>query len=230
MHKIIAGTIPSSVVGLQSSNADFSQLSSNPVVRRALWDEQGGMCAYCERRLRNVDRPDHATRIEHFHPQGSSGWGYHCALCSDSTDNQSAPVSWGNLLLCCDGNERAGQEFTCDKSKGSTDICAIFRNPKSSAPPLLVEIDRAGRGVAVQSMPIGSQRVVDEILNLNSASLVQTRKKILSSLAREINKKRSQKKGLSKKARKQLASRVQKLAIENGGYVSTYETIIAKVQ
>ncbi len=67
-------------------------------VREALFDEQGGICCYCERRLTDAD-----SHIEHFHPQ------------SDLTVD---PLDYGNLLYSCQDQLKKGEPRHCGNRKG----------------------------------------------------------------------------------------------------------------
>jgi uncharacterized protein (TIGR02646 family) len=73
---------------------EFPSLWGNKEVRRALWNMQGGKCAYCERR-RDVNRE---SDIDHFRPK------------AEVTVPPGAPghkgywwlaYEWKNLLFCC---------------------------------------------------------------------------------------------------------------------------------
>jgi uncharacterized protein (TIGR02646 family) len=206
MRRIHAATPPPSHSTHRASNAAFDELSSDPAVRRALWNEQGGRCAYCERTLRDPARHDHQTRIEHFHPQSGRVWTADCSLCSGAVGNHDAPTKWTNLLLCCDGNQVAGSEFTCDKSKAATDICAEFRNPKIWTHEQVVVVDRDGRARPSSGLPAGAEAVVDAVLNLNAKHLVAARRAVIGARLRKLERMRSTHHGLTAQQREKLAA------------------------
>ncbi|GAB2558817.1 HNH endonuclease family protein [Nocardia heshunensis] len=212
MRRIAAATTPSNHRALRAARAPFAELSSDPTIRRALWEEQGGHCAYCERTLRDPDRPDHQTRIEHFHPQSASLWTETCATCSGAGDNRDAPTRWTNLLLCCDGNQQAGKDFTCDKSKANSHICADFRNPKTWSQPQVVVIDRDGRARPAPGLPHGAVAVIDNVLRLNTNHLIAARKRAMSAYLREIHASKTKHHGLSDARREQFAARFRDVA------------------
>ena len=56
-------------------------------IRQSLLEEQGGLCAYCMRRIENNG---HSTRIEHWYPL--------------SADKERA-LDYGNMLAVCHGGE-----------------------------------------------------------------------------------------------------------------------------
>lgn len=209
MRQIPSTQPPARFNQLRGLRADFGEYSSDKTIRQALWDQQDGLCAYCERRLKKPSDPDHRTRIEHFHPQGSSSWTRDCQQCSGGGNNNDAPTTWTNLLLCCDGNERARQDFTCDKLKSNTDVCTDFRNPKTWGSGTLVVIDKAGIALAASGLPSDGEKVINEVLNLNAKHLVDVRKTILRAWRKEIIQKSAQQKGLSGTARSQIILRIR---------------------
>lgn len=212
MRQILPITPPQKYVQLLAAKAAYSQLSSEPAIRQALWDQQGGYCAYCERKLRPPTALNHQSRIEHFHPQNGTIWTTDCRLCSNAQNDDEAPTSWLNLLLCCDGNEHLGRQFTCDKLKDNTDICSHFRNPKQWKGANLVSIDREGRAVAVDGLPMGAENVVDKVFNLNADHLIKVRKNIINAWRREVVNIKKKNNGLSPQEISRLADRIRKNA------------------
>jgi uncharacterized protein (TIGR02646 family) len=186
MLSIPLATPPAVLTTLQLQGASYKDVSSNGSVRQALWDQQNRRCAYCERTIRNPERIDHRTKIEHFHPQSGGAWNADCARASGATDESKAPTTWGNLLLCCDGNELARTERTCDTSKSNTDICSDIRNPKSWHGASLVVIDNSGRAKPAAGLPPEASKVVNEVLNLNSPELVRARAGVLAARKKRI--------------------------------------------
>ncbi|MCS5713520.1 hypothetical protein NVV95_03010 [Herbiconiux sp. CPCC 205716] len=210
MQRIKFVSPPQSYVKLRSEGADFSQLSSDTAIRRALWEQQSRRCAYCERRLKDPSKPDHRTRIEHFHPQSSDLWDGDCEEASGTVKQDKAPTSWKNLLLCCDGNERAGASYCCDKSKAGREICAVFRNPKSWPLPALVNVDRAGYATVALGLPHTADAVIKETLNLNADHLVSARKAVLAARIQQIEQQRRKHRGLTHAMRIEIIGRLRK--------------------
>jgi len=224
MRRIHAAAPPPSHSTRRAAKAEFDELSSDPAIRRALWDEQSGRCAYCERTLRDPARPDHQTRIEHFHPQSGRVWTADCSLCSGAIDNHDASTRWTNLLLCCDGHQVAGSDFTCDKSKAATDICADFRNPKLWTHEQVVVVDRGGRALPGTGLPTGAEAVVDVVLNLNARHLVAARKAVIAAQLRELGRMRAINGGLTVKQRAKFAARLRAEA-ETAEFASALLTV-----
>ncbi|WP_242089413.1 hypothetical protein [Curtobacterium sp. DN_7.5] len=209
MRKIDARPEPQSMVTLRRQGASYPELGSDSSIRRTLWEQQGRRCAYCERVLLDPDLPNHNTRIEHFHPQSSDCWGAECERASHSGSHEKAAVSWGNLLLCCDGNERAGQDFTCDKSKSDIDICERFRNPRDWPTEQLVYVERDGRVVPLSGLPAEAEVVLNGVMNLNAEGLVRARKTVLSALKKEIAERQKRSRGLTAQQKTAMASRLR---------------------
>jgi uncharacterized protein (TIGR02646 family) len=73
------------------------------IVKDSLSAEQGGLCAYCMRRL----RPD--MQIEHYTPR--------------SISDDATTIDYRNLLGVCPGNKGAAEKFlTCDAHRGNTPL------------------------------------------------------------------------------------------------------------
>lgn len=69
------------------------------VIHESLMHEQGGICCYCEGRIRLID-----SHIEHFRPQEHF---------------ESYQLDYGNLLCSCVREQTAGEPRHCGHRKGS---------------------------------------------------------------------------------------------------------------
>lgn len=78
----------------------YDDLSGDPkaAVKRALMQEQGYLCCYCERRLIEMD-----SHIEHFQPQ---------------SDPAVDPLDYDNLLCSCQNRIKKGEPRHCGNLKG----------------------------------------------------------------------------------------------------------------
>jgi uncharacterized protein (TIGR02646 family) len=197
---------PAVLTTMALQGAAYREVSSDKSIRQALWMQQGKRCAYCERILRDPERVDHRTKIEHFHPQSGGAWNDNCERASGASDETRSATAWSNLLLCCDGNELARVERTCDTSKGNTDICGGFRNPKSWHAPSLVIIDDNGRAHPAGGLPSEASTVVDQVLNLNSPELVRARKNVLGARRKRIAKSKAVHQGWTGHQRSEIAA------------------------
>jgi uncharacterized protein (TIGR02646 family) len=93
---------------MRKANADYATVARENLIRRTLWDQQRGLCAYCEKQLPSLDDVNHHTKIEHFHPQNSAVWTADCSTCSNANTTLDATTSWKNLLLVCEGTDGGG--------------------------------------------------------------------------------------------------------------------------
>jgi uncharacterized protein (TIGR02646 family) len=191
MIKITAAAPPAIFAFHRANKSTYLQLSSEDAIRKALWDEQRGLCAYCERRLDYALGRPHRTRIEHFHPQnpapGSTLDAQACCMASGASPLADSDTTWTNLLLCCDGQEARGADLHhCDVTKRDTDICAPFRNPKTFQAPRLLDVHHDGRVVPISELPPGAAGVVEDVLMLNRKSLTTVRGQLYRSLFRQI--------------------------------------------
>jgi uncharacterized protein (TIGR02646 family) len=205
---------------LKAKGADFSRLAS--VAREQLYQDQKGLCAYCERKIRPDDGSilkAHKTVIEHFHPQHGSMLRSNCELASGAKDQPSSRSEWTNLLLCCDGNRNSGGAPCCDNSKGDSDICADFRNPKQVPATLecLVDVGNSGRLSAKKhSMPDGADEVIDTELGLNSSELIEARRRKITELKRRLSRAQALKHGLNKAQKDEFARKIREEADQFG--------------
>jgi uncharacterized protein (TIGR02646 family) len=191
MIKITAAAPPLIFGFYRANGATYAELASDDALRKALFDEQGGLCAYCERKLAYVLGGPHSTRIEHFHPQNPAAAStldaQACRRASGAPRLVDSDTTWANLLLCCDGQEAQGSSFRhCDVTKRDTDICVAFRNPKTFQGPRLLEVLPNGTIVPMRGMPGGAAHVVDEVLMLNRKSLTTVRRLLHQALIRVI--------------------------------------------
>jgi len=103
MIYINKGIEPESLINYKKAfNAYFDGCDKNDL-RNHLLIEQGYICAYCMKRIRN--RED--TKIEHLDPR-----------------NEENELLYSNLLAVCLGNEgNPEDQTTCDTKKGNDKIC-----------------------------------------------------------------------------------------------------------
>jgi len=78
----------------------YDALAGDPkrAVKKALMDEQGYICCYCERRLTDDD-----SHIEHFRPQ---------------SDPAIDPLDYANMLCSCQNQIKKGEPRHCGNLKG----------------------------------------------------------------------------------------------------------------
>lgn len=129
----------------QTPLASFSSMPSEikQIVKKALLEEQGHLCAYCMQRI-SIDN----MKIEHYLPQ--------------SKYPQSA-LEYNNLLAVCGGgmgNKREKQ--FCDSHKQNTELTKV--NPLDKSIIDMIQYERSG---TIFSNDLNVQNDLDNILNLN---------------------------------------------------------------
>jgi len=149
-------------------------------IRAALVRDQGGLCAYCQRRI--VTDEDRTTglsqmKIEHWLPR------------SDSADHH---LTWSNLLGVCLGVSRESADAPagrsthhCDTSRGDH---ALFLHPvQGQGPDPRDHLRYTKRGVVEAAKP--NARVVADIgaLNLNALRLVRAREAVFDAVWQRLH-------------------------------------------
>ncbi|MGO1398622.1 MAG: retron system putative HNH endonuclease [Brevibacterium yomogidense] len=238
MRRIAKLTPPDSYVELLAANRTLTyEEIPTPVkddVRRHLFREQNGLCAYCETRLDIA-----ASKIEHFHPQSlpARDAGPSCTTRIDAANLDRASVAIGNLLLCCDGHEgEPARQTTCDTRKRNTHICDDAHNPKKLPDTVSSIIRVRGDGTAslevFPASPEAAQTAYDDTLNLNERRLVQIRRLVFAELIAQMNKLRARRRLAHSPAatwRTAVAQRLRAQATEVP-YPSTYESVADHVE
>ncbi|MCD8386677.1 MAG: hypothetical protein LUD17_07265 [Bacteroidales bacterium] len=152
-------------------------------LRNALYGEQGGICAYCMRRLQT--EPDLAhiqtNRIEHLSPQ--------------STD-LTHTMEYTNMVMCCSGwspSIETRDECHCDNNRGNQPLSLSPLDPK-----VIDSLSYGKDGSLISSNLLWNQEI-NTILNLNNRWLKsarsQVREGVINSLNRKIKNKIKNKKG-----------------------------------
>lgn len=158
---------------IEKRNTDGTTFDSLPkkILRTALLKEQGYLCAYCTKRIKN----NSVTRIEHFVPR--------------KPDNEKAYM---NLLAVCDGNELAHKSQNDSRSIKEKELkhCDVLKqNQKINISPLdkscelLVQFSTSGE---VYSNDTAVDLEIKEILGLNHETLIRERKLILNEVRKSI--------------------------------------------
>ena len=135
-------------------------------VLRSLIDEQGGLCAYCTRRISEEN-----AHVEHWIPR-SFGTG----------DDDPDSVDYGNLLAVCDGFERSAAGLTCDRARGDAPLTV---NPLKHDTLEGIRYHRDGR---IRSSRPDVERDIDRTLNLNQGLLMESRQAVVRELERQLER------------------------------------------
>lgn len=134
-------------------------------IRRQLWEEQGGLCAYCMRQIRHPQD----VRIEHYSARHPEDGTYDSA---DTLDfKKMLGVCYGNSILPATKNE----DRTCDAHRGNTPLTVNPYNVYS-----IRKISYTTDGY-ITSEDEEIRKDVQETLNLNchASSLPENRKSVL---------------------------------------------------
>lgn len=110
MRYIQKGNEPESLTQYRKNqNAYFDGYSKKDDVREKLLKEQGYICGYCMRRIKNCSE----TKIEHIVPQ------------SCLKENEREALNYKIMLGVCYGNEKKGRNkksLTCDAHRENQDL------------------------------------------------------------------------------------------------------------
>jgi uncharacterized protein (TIGR02646 family) len=166
MRSIQKRTEPRSLTEHRSSPfATYDNYKDKDGLRKALVNEQRGLCCYCLGRI----RPDRsAMKIEHWHAQ------------SQHPDEQ---LDYRNLLAACLGKTRELVEH-CDTMRADEPLAKNPANPLHRVEDLIVF---RGDGT-IYSHDTAFNRELDEILNLNTPYLKNRRKEMLRAFLDRIGR------------------------------------------
>ena len=137
-----------------------------PALVNSLLDEQGYICAYCERRIPCKDAvegtpgaEDH--RIEHLRTQSTS-----------KKTGINTDLDYSNMVICCPGNiaRDGAQNYHCDKRKGDVDLRI---SPLDGTMMSSIQFTSSG---LIKSIDSQLDREINENLNLNQYLLRINRK------------------------------------------------------
>lgn len=156
-----------------------------------LLKEQGGLCAYCMRRIgdRNSSNPAH---VEHWAPRSKS--------------NGASSLDYAKMLAVCDGGSNSKpKDQTCDTRRRNHDLTI---DPQNSRHIQTLSYGRDGRLISSDAV---LQSDINVTLNLNGAStlLPRNRKAVLEETERTIRA--LYKKAGGKNAKTKIKKMVEKL-------------------
>lgn len=152
------------------AQATYSGLSGKEKrdLRLNLLKEQGFICAYCMERIQNNPLK---TKIEHWQSQESFS---------------EEQLNYQNLLAVCKGNEgQPKKEQHCDSQKGSQKLSLNPSNPLDSS---RMKISYQSDGTIISGDEIFNDEV-NNVLNLNLASLRNNRRSTLEGIKRFLKSK-----------------------------------------
>ena len=185
-------------------------------LKRIIFEQQQYLCAYCEEKLSESDRS--LQRIEHFHPK------------SHNDPDHNWTFDWENMLGCCMGGTKAGQDSNppelclhCDAHKETCSTDNYFEgdllNPLTMPMECLFKIDHATGELSPNeetcarvSVPYNNYSSVSQlvdatirILNLNCKSLKDKRRLVINEFERVRQSKRQNPRANKKSIRTEIA-------------------------
>lgn len=150
---------------------------ATPDLRLALLKDQGFICAYC---MRRIEDDGSKTRIEHIVPQ--------------SAISAEEAMDYSNMIICCSGDIEGSQHdhTHCDRHKGND---LIHFSPFSDYAASTIRYNSDG---TMKSSDNAIDDDINNVLNLNIASLKLNRKSVKDGLVRQLGKKEWKKADLEK--------------------------------
>jgi len=155
MKRVKKGKEPASLLTYRKQpQASYEDYRERDDLRESLLEEQGYICCYCMQRINKEN-----LKIEHWKPQSKY---------------PELQLISHNLLAACDGNEGSSPKFQhCDTHKGDDEITL---NPADSQKNCEQYIKYSSDGRIDSDDPIINYEL-NEILNLNTQTLVSNRNK-----------------------------------------------------
>ncbi len=163
-------------------NADYDGYKDKDTLRKALVEEQRGLCCYCMSRIKvkTVTEVETVT-IEHWYPQAQ--YRKDKTKGKDTTDH--GDLDYDNLLAVCKGNEGADpRNQHCGTRKG--DRCLKY-NPAVQSHAVESRIEFSTNG-DIYSSDKDFNDQLNSILNLHHARLKNQRKDTLKGFKQELGR------------------------------------------
>ena len=148
----------------------FKRNRANQQLRAFITEEQGDICAYCNRRIHPGEpEDDEQARLDHLMPKSSY---------PDRT------LDYHNIVASCFGNERAERprKVHCDSKKGKMELLEVLF-PTNPACEIQFLVTDTGELIAENSEV---QEAIENTLNLNHQNLIRLRSSVLAGFAEEI--------------------------------------------
>jgi len=164
MKQIAKGKEPVSMLTYRKQvQASYHDYRDKEELRHAFLEEQGYICCYCMQRISLVQ-----MKIEHFKPQ---------------SQYPELQLDYHNLLAACDGNQGSPPDLQhCDTHKGDEEMTL---NPADSQKNCEEYIKYSSNGRIYAEHPF-IDKDLNQILNLNTQTLVNNRCQALHTVIREL--------------------------------------------
>ncbi|EDN71315.1 conserved hypothetical protein [Beggiatoa sp. PS] len=167
MKYIKKGKEPSSLLAhRKKSYADYDNYAEKDELRDALLNEQGDICCYCMQRISKDN-----MKIEHWKPQ---------------SQYPELQLDYENLRASCKGNDGKSKFLPrhCDTSKAEQEITL---NPVDEAKNCEKLIEYRRNGKIYSHDPI-IDKELNDILNLNTQTLVNNRSEIIDQIIEDLTR------------------------------------------
>ncbi len=184
MIKITKGREPQEWIEVRNTPGMTFESAPKDALRQALLNEQGGLCAYCMRRVSFTPGMPTATRIEHLKPR----------KLSIEEGNYEETLAYSNMVLCCDGDVDGSGNFHCDRSKGDKSLSfRLFDQNVSDT------VSYSSKDGSIKSSNLDYDKELNEILNLNHPRLEKNRLAVIKGLVHEMGRKKWKRKDITDK-------------------------------
>jgi uncharacterized protein (TIGR02646 family) len=180
------------------------------ILRKALAEDQGFLCVYCEQRLKVDGNVLKDVKIEHFKPQSIYKGAVNDAsknkyLCDDEISyRKNLTLDYDNLFLACSGMTSSQQH--CDTSKGNYELCHLKKpSTWSAADEIFIKFDDGkitsdNLGIKTElngTINLQNNKLTNpKYLNLNNQKLIEIRQEKWNGLIVTINNKFKKSTGL----------------------------------
>ncbi|MBQ8517127.1 MAG: hypothetical protein IJ498_06070 [Akkermansia sp.] len=163
-----------SVVQKNGAHLTFSDVKS--ILKKALYKEQSGLCAYCMRRLPSPDGSEsHHIIIEHL-------------LCREQHADRA--LDYRNMVASCDGCIGLEKAACCDARKRNQTLSFHFYD-EPFHPECIIRYDKSGK---ISSTNESLDHDINDILNLNHQMLKLNRAAAYKGLINKVKRRQGNKK------------------------------------
>ena len=174
MIKITKGQEPAEWTEERNTPGITYETARKDSLRLALFEEQGGLCGYCMSRVKVEAGKVTDTRIEHVKPRELSML----------EGRPEETMSYGNMILCCNGDIDGDNNLHCDASK--RDKSLHFKPFDEAA---IATIYYSSKDGSVKSSNEIYDKDLNEVLNLNHPRLAANRLAVIKGLVKEMGRK-----------------------------------------
>lgn len=168
MRNIVKVREPSSLTEHRAQeHADYDNYQDKDTLRNCLVMEQHGICCYC---MGSIAPNRDSMKIEHWRPQEDPMY----------SDLQ---LTYSNLLGACRGGDGQPEaDRTCDTAKG---MLLLSRNPADPMHNVQALLRYDAKGRITSADPLFDHEI-NQVLNLNSERLINSRMGALKAFQRAI--------------------------------------------